>query len=150
MMKKSNLTILSLVAVIAISISSCCCSKKAINSGRSLEATAWKLVTLNGEANKKFAESDRFTMKFNNADSTYSGVAACNRFFGKFEMKKNGVIDIHAGASTMMACPNMELERPLLLMLDEADKYKIENGKLILYKGGAKVAEFAPYAATVN
>lgn len=145
-MKKRNVTILSVAIVIALSISSCCCSKKVCNTtSSSIESSTWKLENMNGKVEKAFATGDSFTLKFNVADSAYSGVAACNRIFGKFILKGDNALDIKAGASTMMACPDMELERPYIQMLDEADKYKLEKGKLILYKDGKKVAEFKAY-----
>ncbi|MEG1484553.1 MAG: copper resistance protein NlpE N-terminal domain-containing protein [Bacteroidales bacterium] len=141
-MKKRQIVILVMMGAAMLSLSSCGSSKAA---GNSIESAQWKLESMNGEKNKAFAESDSFTLEFLKKEGRIAGVGACNRFFGNYELAKKGEIDIKMGGATMMACPNLNLEAPYFKMLDEADKYKIEKEKLLLYIGDKVTAVFTQY-----
>lgn len=138
---------LAMASVAILSLTACGGSKAVSGNKESIEKTQWKLESMNGEKNAAFAREDSFTFELLPQESQIAGKGACNRFFGDYKIEKDGMIDLKMGGSTRMACPDMDLEQPFFTMLDEADKYKIENGKLTLYKGNAPVGVFVKYRA---
>jgi heat shock protein HslJ len=74
-------------------------------------------------------------------DGEVSGFGGCNRFFGQYG-NKNGHFDLSKLASTMMACPELELESKLLATLEAADRYEQVGTSLFLYQGNAMLAKF--------
>lgn len=150
-MKKGQIVVLAMAGAAILSLSSCGSSKAAGgNSKDSIESAQWKLESMNGEQNKAFAEGDSFTLEFLPTESRIAGVGACNRFFGTYGLAAKDGIDIKMGGATMMACPNLNLEQPYFNMLDGADKYKIEAGKLLLYTKDKVVAVFHKYTAPIT
>ena len=105
-----------------------------------LENTQWKLVELDGDANPAFAEDDTFVFSLDGKSIT--GVGACNRFFGGYELSQPNGFELGMMGMTRMACPNMELEDAFVQMLDEVDAYAIEGDMLMLLCRGEKRAEF--------
>ncbi len=74
-----------------------------------------------------------------------SGFSACNRYFGKFTLKK-GVLTFKDMASTAMMCPEqtMELERRYLMQLEKVNNFVItEEGELHLRKDEKVLLIFA-------
>jgi copper homeostasis protein (lipoprotein) len=72
-----------------------------------------------------------------------TGNAACNSFFGSYELKEGNRIHFSGIASTKMACPDLETETEFLNMLGIADNYNIHEDTLILNK--AKMAPLARF-----
>ncbi len=108
-----------------------------------LEGTQWKLMEMDGKANPAFtAESDTFNFTLDPTRMMVYGVGACNRLFGPYELEGKDELDIERLASTMMACPNMDLESRFAKLLEEADKYKIDGDVLTLFDDGKKVLVF--------
>lgn len=138
---------LAMASAAILSLTACGGSKAAQGNKESIEKTQWKLESMNGEKKAAFAREDSFTFELLPQESRIAGKGACNRFFGDYKLEKDGMIDMKMGGSTRMACPDMDLEQPFFMMLDEADKYKIENGKLTLYKGNTPVGVFVKYKA---
>lgn len=143
-MRKGQLVFLAMAGAAIVSLSSCGNGKKAAGSSvnSAIESAQWKLESMNGKADAAFTEGDSFTVEFLPQESKIAGKGACNRFFGQYSLAKKGEIDIKMGGATMMACPNLDLEQPYFNMLDGADKYKIEKGKLLFYKEGKVIATF--------
>ena len=113
-----------------------------------LENTQWKLVELDGETNPAFAEEGTFTFSLNGESIT--GVGACNRFFGGYELSQPNGFELGMMGMTRMACPNMELEDAFVRMLDDADAYSIDGDVLMLLCNGEKRAEFKGTAKTAR
>ena len=108
-----------------------------------LDATPWKLISLEGEANPAFAEeSDSFVVNFSASENAIAGVGACNNFFGTFQVLDGGKIKIEITGATMMACPNMELEQPFFDLLNDCDSFDIEYDMLTLMSGDKQIAQF--------
>lgn len=113
-----------------------------------LEGTSWKLVEMNGEQNPAFAaEEDSFHFTLNAEDKMVAGVGACNRLFGPYTLSGEGAIDIERLASTMMACPNLDLETAFVKVLEDMDRYTVSGDELTLYKGSDKLAVLKGAAA---
>lgn len=108
-----------------------------------LEGTQWKLMEMDGKANPAFtAEPDTFNFTLDPTRMMVYGVGACNRLFGPYELEGKDELDIERLASTMMACPNMDLESRFSKLLEEADKYKIDGDVLTLFDDGKKLLVF--------
>lgn len=61
---------------------------------------------------------------------------------GPYELEEGNGLDIERLASTMMACPNMDLESRFAKLLEEADKYEIDGDVLTLFDDGKKALVF--------
>lgn len=86
----------------------------------------WNITEVNGSAVK--AESRPY-IGFDIRKNRVYGTPGCNRISGSFDFEdKNGQIKFGAIASTMMACPDMELERNILQALNSAESIK-SSGK---------------------
>jgi len=115
-----------------------------------LEGTQWKLVEMDGKADPAFAaEEDTFNFTLDPTRMMIYGVGACNRLFGSYELEGGDELDIDRLASTMMACPNLDLEKRFSELLEEADRYKISGDRLTLYDDGRKLLVFKGTAAAL-
>lgn len=125
------------LGMLAVLVTGCCnCNKKSGNYA--FQETVWELTQLNG---RNIKADDNFTLAFLNT-GRIAGRGACNNFFGPWETvpgKTNG-IKIGNVASTLMACPNMDLEDAFLKSLETITEYRIDDGKLYLYSGSKLTA----------
>lgn len=79
------------------------------------------------------------TLEFNLREMRFGGHAGCNNLFGKIELKQNTIRFGNIGA-TMMACPDMKVERAVIDALNQSlFNYKIENLKLTLENESVKM-----------
>lgn len=83
----------------------------------------WKVVELKGE---KILEEGLPQMDFDMAANKLHGNSGCNIFNTTVTLDPNDVsaITINEGASTMMACPNMDLEMKVLKSMGEVKSVK--------------------------
>ncbi len=104
----------------------------------------WKLVELRGKKIEKAGNSPKEAFLFINADgkSVY-GNAGCNSVHGGIEIGEMTRIKFSKMATTMMACPDMEVEREFLQMLESVDNYNLIGDTLVLNK--ARMAPFARF-----
>lgn len=115
-------------------------------SNASLEDIQWTLMMLNGkEIERTESFKDAFIF-FDSKKQRAHGNAGCNRFFSNYELLEGNRIKLHAAASTMMACPDMETEQQFFEILKLVDNYSIADGKLSLNK--ARMAPLAVFIAT--
>lgn len=114
----------------------CCnCNKKSV--AYPFQETVWQLTQLNGKTVK---HDNNFTIAFLNTGRV-SGKGACNTFFGPWEFtKENNGIKLGPVASTMMACPNMDMESEFFKLLEEITSYRMTDNKLYLYVGNSQRA----------
>ena len=99
--------------------------KKADNS---IFGKSWALTTLDGA--ETLAKEPY--IRFNEAESSFSGNGSCNGFFGNFKLLENNGIEFSEIAATKMACMNMKIEKQFFNLLREAKKYSVSNGILQL------------------
>jgi copper homeostasis protein (lipoprotein) len=109
-----------------------------------LAETKWKLVELNGKPVKQVGKKP-YILKLNSKDGRFSAFAGCNNMMGSYVMKTSYSLTFSGVASTMMACPNMDLEQKFGTMLEKVDNYVIVEDKLQLNK--AKMAPLARFVA---
>ncbi|MGL5682855.1 MAG: META domain-containing protein [Marinifilaceae bacterium] len=132
------------IAIVSLFVLVSCGTNKGTDASL-LEANTWKLLSIQGTTNDNFTMDDSFTINFSGKDSIYNGKGACNRFFGKFELKGKNDITIHPGGSTMMACPGMEMEQQFFSVLEKANRYTIKDSVLALYNKQEELATFKVY-----
>lgn len=98
-----------------------------------LAKTHWKLIGLNGKSVKQKGKKD-FFIQLNSKDGRFHGFAGCNNFNGNYAMPKSYEISFSNLISTLIACPNMDLESKLMKTLEEVDSYTIKGNILQLKK----------------
>ncbi len=112
------------------------------NISAQVEGHEWKLVSF-GENN--MAVSGKATLLMKNGH--YSGWSGCNSMSGTYLLKKDKLTfdtnsPHHSGISTMMACADMELETRYHENMRKVNRYKIEDGHLILLDGDRPLLMF--------
>ena len=136
---------ISILAVIMISIMSCNSEKKLISAVTSNVITEkyWKLKTLEGKDVTMAENQTReifFTLKIK--DNKVKGFAGCNNFGGDFTLEKDKSIHFENILSTLMACPNVDVnESQFFKIFELADNYTINDDILTL-----NIGERAPLA----
>lgn len=118
---------------------------------KSLENTSliknkWRLIELNGKpvVNNNDHKKEMF-IQLNN-DSRYSAFAGCNNMIGGFVLgDEKSLIKFTNGASTMMACPDMTIEKEFSKMLVKISNYSINGNNLSL--NGSEMAPLARFEA---
>lgn len=104
----------------------------------------WILTEINGKAVQK-TESMR-EMPFlllSWKEERASGFAGCNTIGGRFELGNGNRIRFSELLSTLMACPDMELENDFKQVLERCDNYSLNGNILTLNK--AKMAPLARF-----
>ena len=93
----------------------------------------WKMEEMTGiELKKEELMKGMPTFDFNIKEMKFSGHAGCNNLTGKIDVKGNK-ISFGNIAATMMACPDMQVERAVIDALNKkVFTYKIENIELTL------------------
>ncbi|MBE2279364.1 MAG: META domain-containing protein [Ignavibacteriaceae bacterium] len=106
-----------------------------------LSNNLWTLSSLPGIEVLDSQSEKAPNISFNLNENKVSGFAGCNRFMGPVQI--NGeTIKFGNIASTMMACPEMELEIKFMKIFNTVDRYTIQDGKLIFFSGDNVVAKF--------
>lgn len=98
----------------------------------------WNVVEVKGE---KVLEEGLPQMDFNMAENKLHGNTGCNLFNTTITLDPEDVssITIAPGATTMMACPNMDLETSVLQSMDQVRSVKAgkdENEMLLVDQDG--------------
>ena len=102
------------------------------------EEVKWNVVEVKGE---KVLEEGLPQMDFNMAEKKLHGNTGCNLFNTTITLDPEDVssITIAPGATTMMACPNMDLETSVLQSMDQVRSVKAgkdENEMLLVDQDG--------------
>jgi len=105
----------------------------------------WRLTELYGEPVTTPEGAKEAHMILKNEDNRVTGTSGCNTFSGMFTLKPFNRITFSRSISTMMMCPNMEMETKLYKVLEAADSYIIKDDVLILNKG--RMAPLARFEA---
>ena len=109
-----------------------------------LEDKKWVLTELKGKpVGKKDGLKEAF-LQFDMETAAFHGNGSCNNIFGPYELKEGSRISFGNTASTMMACPDMEMEMAFLEILRQADNYSVTDSTLSFQK--AKMAPFAIFS----
>lgn len=103
--------------------------------------TKWKLVKLMGQ---DITDSKAF-ITFSTKDNRVFGNASCNNFNGSFEIENELQIKLSKMATTMMACPDMTIEKQFIAILEKVDNVSLNGNSMTLNK--AKMAPLAIFEA---
>jgi len=106
------------------------------SSSQNLEGTTWKLGSFG--LNRMAVPKDATLIL---KDGKYSGHGGCNGVGGNYTL--NGEkLSFSAGFSTMMACPELDLEHKYMQALTHVDSYKVKGEVLDLQAQGRSVLRF--------
>ena len=95
-------------------------------TARTLEGTNWKLVSF---GLTRMAVPQKASISFK--DGQYSGHGGCNGVGGDYVLDNEKII-LSAGFSTMMACPELDLEHKYMKYLNSVSRYSIDGDMLDL------------------
>jgi uncharacterized lipoprotein NlpE involved in copper resistance len=104
----------------------------------------WKLTEIMGKPVEKtegMGKEPHMILKA--SDFRVSANGGCNQMNGSFTLKPMNRISFSQMISTMMACPNMEIEKQLGEVLSKADSYIIQGDELQLVR--ARMAPLAKF-----
>jgi len=108
-----------------------------------LTGKKWVLQSIGGEAISVAENQPTPFIQFvpQGEANIASGNAGCNSFNGTYEIG-SGELSFGNLASTMMACPQMELEDRFHQALGQVNRFAIGSDRLILYSSNVEVAQF--------
>lgn len=93
----------------------------------------WKLTELQGKKIEKAEGHGREAfMVLTSTENRIHGNSGCNIFNGGYELTDMNRLKFSKMASTMMACPDMEIEREFLQVLETTDSYYLKGDTLML------------------
>lgn len=111
-------------------------------SGNELQVLGgdWNIVEVNGESVPTGLENQPF-LSFNLQEKRIHGNAACNMLNGSFQTESDNPssISFPGTATTMMACPNMDLEGKILKALNEVRSFDTLSEGIGLYDASNKL-----------
>ncbi|WP_367914213.1 META domain-containing protein [Leadbetterella sp. DM7] len=102
-------------------------------AGTGLFDKQWNLAEIKGNAvvlDSSFHATPHLT--FTESDSSVAGNAGCNQIGGGFMLTGSDGITFTKMRSTLMACPNLEVEQQFVAELENIKKYRIEGTTLLL------------------
>lgn len=104
----------------------------------------WKLVELAGKPVKSAENLPEAFIIFK-TDGSVHGNLACNSFNGTYTLQEGNRIRFAQLTNTLKMCLNMEIENGLSKVLQTADNYNLNDGKLVLNR--ARMAPLARFEA---
>ena len=113
-------------------------SANALNGSENIDQSAdilekyWKLISINGEDIPVSSMGRDAHIIFKTDDNRIIGNGGCNTLNGQYELKRGNGIVLSRIATTMMACPDMEVQGRFLRTLETYDKYSIIADTLTL------------------
>ncbi|AIM38426.1 hypothetical protein KO02_18315 [Sphingobacterium sp. ML3W] len=135
------------MATLIVGLSSCSVFKKNtdhknVSTTETMQLTGnkWQLIEVDGKAVAEKVNGRTPYIAF--MDSTYSANAGCNMLNGGVTLLDNNKIKFSQGISTMMACPEFEIEQALSKVIINADNYKLDGTLFMLNQGNKTVAKF--------
>ncbi|AWL11786.1 Lipoprotein NlpE [Saliniradius amylolyticus] len=111
-----------------------------------IKGIKWVLMELNGQSVD--VEGKQPFFRIHPETLQLAGIAGCNRFFGQFSEDAPGKVSFGQLGSTMMACPNMQVEQAFLEALKKADNLTRKGNQLSLNKG--RMAPLARFEAAIR
>lgn len=109
-------------------------------SGRTLETTNWKLVDLNPVTDSLANLAIGPTMRLDSGK--VKGFGGCNNYFGSYSKQDNSIHFSGIGSTKMFCMHGSEVETTFFKVFDAADRYRIRNDRLELFKENSLLAAF--------
>jgi copper homeostasis protein (lipoprotein) len=114
-------------------------------SGKCILDVRWRLVEILGKP-LPASEGERAPyIHLNSKDGRFAGFGGCNAASGAYELKIGNRIRFTEMASTLMACPDMNVEQEFFEVLGMADNFACDGQTLFLHK--ARMAPLARFEA---
>lgn len=136
-MKNVYLKLLFLFTV-ALGVQSCKSSQQLGGETPSLNG-AWEITELQGGSVVPGDRQPFPFIDFNIIDGRFHGSSGCNNMMGSFTLDaKKGKLSFGKTATTLMACPDMEIESKVLKMIEEVDSFKEVNSNQVALYGKGK------------
>ncbi len=112
-------------------------ASQTLNSSVSLFQTEWELLKIGASKPKLIATDNKISILFSKDNSHCAGFSGCNRYSGKYNIKKEN-ISFESIISTKMACPgnDMSFENNYLNTLQKITSYQIISDTLFLQSKG--------------
>lgn len=107
-----------------------------------LSDVKWVLETFNGEKVKLTDPNTEMYIQFEDVEKRVNGRAACNRFFGNYEIDGNKLKFSPMGATQGGLVPDLQKETEFFQMLDKVESYNIKDNTLFFLAKGEVVATF--------
>ena len=107
----------------------------------SLEGLSWRLESYGAPGSETAVLANtEITAMFDKAFGRVTGTAGCNSYTGAYKVDGDK-LTVSGVVTTLKACleePVMQQERAYLGVLESAESYRIENGRLQITAGGAQ------------
>lgn len=116
---------------LAMIMVSCGSENKIIETDKNTIHSKWELNVLDGEQ-IKINKSIFIDLT---EDDIVNGFIGCNRLTGSYSITNESQIKFNELATTRMVCPEMDMENKILELLNTADNFTIDSGKLMLNIG---------------
>lgn len=116
--------------------------------GKCILDTRWKLVELMGKPVQPNSSGKFPFLLLSSANTRFSGYGGCNTAGGAFELKTGNRLRFTGMASTLMACPDMNLEQEFFQVLAMTDNFTCDGQILSLNK--ARMAPLARFEAVAG
>jgi heat shock protein HslJ len=149
-MKRHNLWVGAILVLTLTSLVTGCASFGPVLAGRNagpggnqalLEGTLWNLIEMN---DTRVTDPDKATLDFDVESA--GGIGFCNYFFASYEQDGES-LTIRDIGSTLMACPNLELEGDYFAALAQVTGSRMDGDNLVLLNAeGDAVLVFEPAA----
>ena len=119
--------------VLAVLLISCQTGNKVKKTDKNAIHKRWELSVIDG---RQVSSNLPIYIELTE-DNKVSGFTGCNRLTGTYVIENESQIKFNQLATTRMACPEMEmtLESKVLELLNTADNFTIDSGKLMLNIG---------------
>lgn len=105
--------------------------------------TEWELIRMGASKPNLTGTDNKVSILFSKDNSHFAGFSGCNRYSGKYEIKKGNLLFDNI-VSTKMACPetDMSFETNYLNALNKVDNFAINGDTLFLKNNGRAVLIF--------
>jgi heat shock protein HslJ len=97
------------------------------------DAGEWQLVELGGQPVAADGAGRAPSLQFDREQRRVAGFSGCNRFGGTFELGAGDTLRLRQMFSTKMACLGENVEPQFLRMLEQVERWRIEENQLLLH-----------------
>lgn len=83
-------------------------------------------------------------LEFTPVEKRFTGNGGCNRISGQYSLEKKDRIRFENVISTKMSCNDIAFETSFLSLLNEVDRFKMEDNALVFRDGNDVILKFVP------